>query len=793
MLMAKIMVMGRTSICALAFLTTACVGAESGDTYNALEATPADGDSVVWGVKAVSPPSADPGRSVAEVCAGREVFSGEEQAIFDVVCAEFVASMDSPDASELTSMMGRAFRRATPGAPPALPGSPRLTAPEDQGGSAGIPMPGVSTDLEPCDFPSWEIDIGVGNGVASCNSGERDFVRSLLPYTKFFVWRARQAVQAVLDEPDDAAAAAMWSQGADPNLSPETWFGTFNRERARVVLETYDEVWDTLRGEYTPGKRMNIQCWKRMKPWDIVLSLLFNPARILYKMIANPCAWDTNEGGFWAGGEGNAGAHTWYVWAINITEEFFLYPFYSFELCGGFFNDFTEPNAPDPVETNRRDRAATIIHELLHHEFNETGLVKDKHKTPEGICLPGDDNQRCYREEECIGLAATHPNEAVVNNSSYQHFAEWIGRAYLNGWCDDVHNPLCFPSECCGNNFTEPAEGEICDGTDLDGHSCNEFGWTEGEVSCVDCQTIDPGGCFGICGNGLIDVADNEGCDGLDFGGLTCADYGFQVGFLSCSPTCFIETSGCSNPGPSPTPPSYDACFAGGCQSPEDCAQTGDAGLCLGGPCIPSLRTNDARTAGMTDPSAPFHPKGNFEDQSGNFYRCDEAGIGKEASCVDVTGWGVCKECSKVKGETATSTMIGCSCTKTEDCGPDQECWGGEFSNGGYCWPSTGPDSGPPHFQCEKGACGHELTGGADGGSYCEHYPVFASDQARCEPQRCTDLKAQECSGLGQICGATNQCINECSSHDDCRLPGWPSGWCCNNNTGKCEPGLCPP
>ncbi len=47
-----------------------------------------------------------------------------------------------------------------------------------------------------------------------------------------------------------------------------------------------------------------------------------------------------------------------------------------------------------------------------------------------------------------------------------------------------------------------------------------------------------------VCGNGVIEA--NEECDGAELGGLTCVDFGFPGGTLSCEPgNCVISTGGC--------------------------------------------------------------------------------------------------------------------------------------------------------------------------------------------------------------------------------------------------------
>jgi hypothetical protein len=214
------------------------------------------------------------------------------------------------------------------------------------------------------------------------------------------------------------------------------------------------------------------------------------------------------------------------------------------------------------------------------------------------------------------------------------------------------------------------------------------------------------------------------------------------------------------------------------CADPEDCHTFDTAGFCAGGPC---LRTDPGnRTAGQLDPASDFHPKGNYRDTLGNLHLCFEDD-GEELTCIDDDGWGVCRRCGTDEGE----TMLGCSCTSSNECslGGELECWGGDFPQGGFCWPA----SGPPDFQCRQGACGQAY--GTGSGSYCEHYP--SSGEARCMPQDCQDIQAEECAGSNFICTSSydpsgdleDNCTNECLSAEDCsEANDWPPGYICSNN-----------
>lgn len=97
------------------------------------------------------------------------------------------------------------------------------------------------------------------------------------------------------------------------------------------------------------------------------------------------------------------------------------------------------------------------------------------------------------------------------------------------------------PAAECGNGVAEP--GEACDGMDLKGGSCQDFGFDQGVLACSDQCTYYMDGCY-ECGDGVKAVA--EACDGADLGGKTCQTEGFGGGTLKCAGDCkSFDTSGC--------------------------------------------------------------------------------------------------------------------------------------------------------------------------------------------------------------------------------------------------------
>ena len=102
-------------------------------------------------------------------------------------------------------------------------------------------------------------------------------------------------------------------------------------------------------------------------------------------------------------------------------------------------------------------------------------------------------------------------------------------------------------SPVCSNNIRE--EGEECDGTDLGGATCASLDGPgyEGVLSCDSNCHFDTSGCTEIskCGNGEID--DGESCDGFELDGATCASLlGDEYeGLLGCTSACAFDTSEC--------------------------------------------------------------------------------------------------------------------------------------------------------------------------------------------------------------------------------------------------------
>ncbi len=107
-----------------------------------------------------------------------------------------------------------------------------------------------------------------------------------------------------------------------------------------------------------------------------------------------------------------------------------------------------------------------------------------------------------------------------------------------DGRCDDLDNYKETCSSCpedCNGTTGPPActsPNEIC--------KVNKFG----EGKCENLAELP-------CGNGIIEgeeLGGSEVCDGNNLSGKTCADFGFKTGTLKCSADCrSFDKSGCSN------------------------------------------------------------------------------------------------------------------------------------------------------------------------------------------------------------------------------------------------------
>ena len=104
-----------------------------------------------------------------------------------------------------------------------------------------------------------------------------------------------------------------------------------------------------------------------------------------------------------------------------------------------------------------------------------------------------------------------------------------------------------FTNACstCGDNQLSPTES--CDGNNFGGLTCVDLGYGSGTLSCAaDCKSVIETNCVAAasCGNGIVDGG--EDCDGGNLGGNTCVSLGYDGGSLSCTAGCQLNVANCT-------------------------------------------------------------------------------------------------------------------------------------------------------------------------------------------------------------------------------------------------------
>lgn len=173
---------------------------------------------------------------------------------------------------------------------------------------------------------------------------------------------------------------------------------------------------------------------------------------------------------------------------------------------------------------------------------------------------------------------------------------------------------MSFVTSACISCGDDRRQGtEVCDGSDLGGQTCALQGLGGGTLGCTsDCSAYDTSACSGTvaeCGNETLDGS--EVCDGTNLDGATCESLGLGTGSLACGTSCLeYDTSGCTGPSddcsgpdtystatvnvdiPDGDPCNFDSdCASGTCNSSYYCGtedqepNTHDADLALGQAC----------------------------------------------------------------------------------------------------------------------------------------------------------------------------------------------------------------
>jgi hypothetical protein len=425
--------------------------------------------------------------------------------------------------------------------------------------------------------------------------------------------------------------------------------------------------------------------------------------------------------------------------------------------------------------------------------------------TNPGVCGDGEVNSG----EDCDG------ND--LSGQTCQAYGFDGGTLKCNSACD-IDTSSCGNTNpgFCGDG--EVNSGETCDGDDLSGRTCQDYGFEGGTLGCSSRCDIDTSGCGrtnpGVCGDGVVNSG--ESCDGDDLSGLTCQDYGFESGSLSCSSVCGIDTSACTG-GPKPH------CGNGVIDAGEQCegddlgrvSSCTDFGGYTGGniSCNSSCKFEMSACTGGT-----VGVCGDGDINIGE--QCDGTTFGRINSCTWIDrftgGTFACDDNCQL--DTLLCSVPTYACEVDEDCATN-------YCKSGFCsWPSCNDEV--KNGDESDIDCGGNLCGACDVGLTCAYNSDCQSDL--CEGGICTENSCKnnvldryesdvDCGGAcstkcieGQTCNENNDCIiganciqNTCTVIEDAdgdgipdeidQCPGTPFGeqvdefGCANSQKFSCD------
>lgn len=182
---------------------------------------------------------------------------------------------------------------------------------------------------------------------------------------------------------------------------------------------------------------------------------------------------------------------------------------------------------------------ARAMHEvawLLFLIIGAIGACDEGEKGPAGDVLCG--NGYIDSGEVCDGTN--------LNGATCESLGFGAGPLLCAANCLSFDPSACGASSTCGDGVKNGTD--VCDGDDLGGQSCQTQGFSAGDLKCFpNCTGFDTSSCTGqiVCGNGMIEG--NEVCDGTQLNGETCESQGLGLGTLACKDDCSgYDTSGCS-------------------------------------------------------------------------------------------------------------------------------------------------------------------------------------------------------------------------------------------------------
>lgn len=105
----------------------------------------------------------------------------------------------------------------------------------------------------------------------------------------------------------------------------------------------------------------------------------------------------------------------------------------------------------------------------------------------------------------------------------------------------------CRAASCGDGNVEGP---EQCEGTNLQGASCENSGFAGGMLTCTSTCGVSYAACVAPgCGNNIIEGGRGEECEGQNLGGQSCEMQGFAAGTLACDASCHFDARNCVSPG----------------------------------------------------------------------------------------------------------------------------------------------------------------------------------------------------------------------------------------------------
>jgi parallel beta-helix repeat protein len=238
------------------------------------------------------------------------------------------------------------------------------------------------------------------------------------------------------------------------------------------------------------------------------------------------------------------------------------------------------------------------------------------------------------------------------------------GTPTCNASCSAISYSTCTGCPVCGNGIKET--GEQCDGAALGGATCQTLGFycsTGSGLTCKSDCTYNTGSCItGSCGDGIIAASCGEVCDGSNLGGQSCQTKGFDSGTLACSSNCTsFNTTNCVHCN------NNHVCDPGeNCNScPGDCFKS--APVCGNGKCEAANGENCL--------SCPQDCNGVQTGRKDKRYCCGSGAGTNPVSCSDARCTGGGNSCTTIATPTSCCGDGTCQANENTttcgvDCGP---------------------------------------------------------------------------------------------------------------------------